>query len=199
MSVSELPSILSRTVFYNLNGTRSEGIRIHVRCGFERVLCELSTIEKESIRVAILDTLSWEWFDSYENCEIACVFPNLKEIIFLCAKPENLFKYSMRNSALQLQPLRPGRYVETGPKRHYLTERRSLRIEKLIRKQHGKPLDTDDEKYQGERDEDGYGVGFLGDGDEELKREEEDPTDFIGQGEHGFREYLRWEDKREEY
>ncbi|THV51728.1 hypothetical protein BGAL_0101g00300 [Botrytis galanthina] len=135
----------------------------------------------------------------YENYEIARVFPNLKEIIFLCAKPENLFKYSMRKSALQLQPLRPGRYVETGPKRHYLTERRSLRIEKLIRKQHGKPLDTDGDENEEERNEDGYGVGFLGDGDEKLKYEEEDPTDFIGQGEHGFRRYSRWEDKRKEF
>ncbi|TGO48963.1 hypothetical protein BOTNAR_0451g00080 [Botryotinia narcissicola] len=105
----------------------------------------------------------------------------------------------MRKYALQLQPLRPGRYVETGPKRYDLTERRSLRIEKLIRKQHGKPLDTDGEKDQEERDEDGYRVGFLDDGDEELKDEEEDPTDLIGQGEHGFREYSRWEDKRKEY
>ncbi|KAF7927275.1 hypothetical protein BELL_0712g00030 [Botrytis elliptica] len=132
MSVPEPPSILSRTVFYNLNGTRSEGICCHVERGFERVTHELSTIEKESIRVAILDPLSWPYFDSNENYEIARVFPNLKEIIFLWAKPENLLK------------------------------------------------------YRG--------------GDEKNKcTEEEDPADDIGQGERGFREYSRWEDKRKEF
>ncbi|TGO49516.1 hypothetical protein BCON_0208g00190 [Botryotinia convoluta] len=183
---------LSRTIFYNFNRTRSEGIRCPAERGFEKVIYELSTIEKESIRVAILDPSSWRYFDSNKNYEIARVFPNLKEIIFVCAKPENLDKYSMRRSALQLRPLRPGKYVQSGPRRQYLTERRSLRIEKLIRKQRGKPLETDDDEEEEEGEDEESNDDFSGDGDEKHKyAEEEDPTDDTGQGENGFGDYLR--------
>ncbi|KAF5875346.1 putative integral membrane protein [Botrytis fragariae] len=201
MSVPDPPSrSLSKTVFYNPNGTRSEGIRCPADRDCNVVFFELYAIERESIRIAILDPSSWRFFDSNRNYEIARVFPNLKEIIFVCARPENLDKYSKRRSALQFVPLRAGRYVQSGPRRHYLTERSSLRIEKLIRKQHGKPLDTDDEEEEEEREEEECDAGFLGDGDEKNKyTEEEDPTDDTGQGEDGFEDYSRWEDKRKEF
>ncbi|KAF7883195.1 uncharacterized protein EAF02_005115 [Botrytis sinoallii] len=106
----------------------------------------------------------------------------------------------MRKSALQLRPLRPRKYVESGPRRHYLTERRSMRIEKLIRKQHGKPLETDDDEEGDEEEDEEYNIYFLGGGDEKNKyTEEEDPADDIGQGERGFRECSLWEDKRKEF
>ncbi|KAF7895613.1 uncharacterized protein EAF01_009575 [Botrytis porri] len=202
MSVSGPSSYaFSRTVFFNPNGIRSEGIHCPSNLDYKKFIYMFSTTERESIRIAILDPSSWHYFDSNRNYQIAHLFPNLKEIVFVCAKPWNVDKYSKRRSALQFVPLRAGRYVQSGPCRNYLTERRSLRIERLIRKQNGKPLDTydDDDDDDEERDEEKFGVGFLGDGDEKNEHDNEDPTDDAGQGENGFKYYSRWEDKRKEF
>ncbi|TGO21463.1 hypothetical protein BPAE_0218g00160 [Botrytis paeoniae] len=68
MSAPEPPSrTLSKAVFYNPNGIRSEGIRCPVDRDYNEVIYELYTIERESIRVAILDPSSWQLEDPTDD------------------------------------------------------------------------------------------------------------------------------------